>query len=84
MAALMAYREFMGCEDRQQRWYNRHWVAVDAAIAVFFVLLDTVLTLSGASWWPAHPGSLAWTLLGVQAACCATLAVRRRAPITVM
>ena len=80
----MAYREFMGCEDRQQRWYNRHWVAVDAAIAVFFVLLDTVLTLSGASWWPAHPGSLAWTLLGVQAACCATLAVRRRAPITVM
>jgi signal transduction histidine kinase len=80
----MAYREFMGCEDRQQRWYNRHWVAVDAAIAVFFVLLDTVLTLSGASWWPAHPGSLAWALLGVQAACCATLAVRRRAPITVI
>jgi signal transduction histidine kinase len=80
----MAYREFMGCEEHQQRWYNRHWFAFDVAIAVFLVLLDTVLTLSGASWWPAHPGSLAWTLLGVQAACCATLAVRRRAPITVM
>jgi len=80
----MAYREFMGCAEHQQRWYNRHWVAFDVAIAVFLVLLDTVLTLSGASWWPAHPGSLAWTLLGVQAACCASLAVRRRAPITVM
>ena len=39
--------------------------AFDVAIAVFLVLLDTVLTLSGVSWWPAHPGSLAWTLLGV-------------------
>jgi signal transduction histidine kinase len=80
----MAYREFMGCAEHQQRWYNRHWVALDVAIAVILVLLDTVLTLSGASWWPAHPGSLAWTLLGVQAACCATLAARRRAPVTVM
>jgi signal transduction histidine kinase len=77
----MTYRELMGCEDR---WYNRHWVAVDVTLAVFFVLLDTLLTLSGASWWPAHPDPLAWTLLGIQAAACATLAVRRRAPITVM
>jgi len=78
-AAVMAYRELMGCEDR---WYNRPWA--DVALAAFLVLLDTALTLSGASWWPAHPDALAWTLLGVQAACCATLAVRRRAPITVM
>ncbi len=77
----MAYRELMGCGDR---WYNRHWVAFDVALAVFFVLLDTVLTLTGASWWPVHPDPLAWTLLAVQAAACASLAVRRRAPITVM
>jgi len=71
----------MGCQDG---WWNRHWVAFDVALAVFFVLLDTVLTLTGASWWPAHPDALAWTLLGIQAAACATLAIRRRAPITVM
>ncbi len=80
----MAYREFMGCEEHEQRWYNRHWVATDAALAAFLVLLDTLLTLSGATWWPAHPDSLAWTLLGVQAVCCASLAARRRTPITVM
>ena len=80
----MAYRELMGCEEHEQRWYNRHWFAVDAGLAAFLVLLDTVLTLSGASWWPAHPDSLAWALLAVQAVCCASLAVRRRAPITVM
>ncbi len=70
---------FMGCEER---WWNRPWA--DVALAAFLVLLDTALTLSGASWWPAHPDPLAWTLLGIQAAACATLAVRRRAPITVM
>lgn len=75
----MAYRELMGCEDR---WWNRPWA--DVALAAFLVLLDTVLTLSGASWWPAHPGPLAWTLLVIQAVACASLAVRRRAPITVM
>jgi signal transduction histidine kinase len=80
----MAYRELMGCEQHEQRWYNRHRVAFDVALAAFLVLLDTVLTLSGATWWPAHPGPLAWTMLGLQAAACATLAVRRRAPITVM
>ncbi|HEY2129737.1 MAG TPA: histidine kinase [Streptosporangiaceae bacterium] len=71
----------MGCEER---WFNRHWVAVDVALAVFFVLLDTALTLIGSSWWPAHPDPLAWTLLGVQAVACASLAVRRKAPITVI
>jgi signal transduction histidine kinase len=80
----MAYREFMGCEQHEQRWYNRHWFAFDVGLAGFLVLVDTVLTLSGATWWPDHPGPLAWTLLGVQAVCCASLAVRRRAPITVM
>jgi signal transduction histidine kinase len=77
----MAYRELMRCEDR---WYNLHWVAVDVALAVFFVLLDTAMTLIGATWWPAHPDSLAWVMLGVQAAACASLVVRRRAPITVI
>jgi signal transduction histidine kinase len=80
----MAYRELMGCEARDARWYNRHWVAVDVAVAVFFVLLDTALTLSNASWWPAHPDSLAWAMLAVQAVACASLAVRRKAPITVI
>ena len=65
-------------------WYRRHRVAMDVAIAAFFVLLDTGLTLLGASWWPAHPGPLAWAMLGAQAAACATLVVRRRAPVTVV
>ena len=51
-------------------WHCRHRVAVDVAIAVFFVLLDTGATLVGAAWWPAHPGTLAWIMLGVQAAAC--------------
>jgi signal transduction histidine kinase len=57
---------------------------MDAAIAVFFVLLDTFATLAGATWWPAHPDTLAWTLLGLQAAACFSLVARRRAPLTVM
>ena len=48
-------------------WHRRHPVAVDVAIAVFFVLLDTGLDAAGATWWPAHPGTLAWAMLGVQA-----------------
>jgi signal transduction histidine kinase len=65
-------------------WHRRHWVAIDVGIAVFFVLLDTGTTLVGATWWPAHPGTLAWVMLGVQAAACSSLVVRRRAPITVI
>jgi signal transduction histidine kinase len=45
---------------------RRHAVVVDVAIAVFFVALDTVVTLVGWSWWPADPDGLAWTLLVAQ------------------
>jgi signal transduction histidine kinase len=65
-------------------WHRRHRVALDVAIAVFFVLLDTGTTLVGATWWPAHPGTLAWILLGLQAAACFSLVARRRAPLTVV
>ena len=63
---------------------DRPRAGVDAAVALFFVLLDTGLTLVGASWWPERPGALAWAMLGVQAAACASLAARRRAPLTVL
>ena len=59
-------------------------VAVDVALACFFVLLDTGTTLAGDSWWPAHPGTLAWAMLGLQAAACFSLAARRRAPMLVI
>ncbi|THA26361.1 two-component sensor histidine kinase [Streptomyces sp. RKND-216] len=65
-------------------WHLRHWAIVDAAIAAFFVLLDTVLTLAGTTWWPERPGALAWTMLGLQALACASLAARRCAPIAVV
>ncbi len=65
-------------------WQRSHRVALDVAIAVFFVLLDTGTTLVGATWWPAHPGTLAWILLGLQAAACFSLVARRRAPLTVV
>ena len=48
------------------------------------MVLDTTVTLVGGSWWPARPGPLAWVMLGLQAAACASLAVRRRAPLTVV
>ncbi|MER6547901.1 hypothetical protein [Streptomyces sp. NPDC001250] len=53
-------------------------------IATVFVLLDTGLTLVGGTWWPAHPGTLAWAVLGVQALACASLAIRRSAPLLVV
>jgi signal transduction histidine kinase len=62
-------------------WFRRHPVGTDVVVAVFFVLLDTVDTLVGGSWWPTHPGTLAWVLLGLQAAACASVVVRRRAPL---
>jgi signal transduction histidine kinase len=65
-------------------WMRRHGAAADVLIAVAFVLLDTGVTLAGGSWWPAHPGGLAWAMLGVQAAADASLALRRRAPMTVI
>ncbi|HEV2535919.1 MAG TPA: histidine kinase [Streptosporangiaceae bacterium] len=57
---------------------------VDALLAAFFVLLDTVLTLAGASWWPAHPGALAWVMLAVQGLADASLVFRRRAPMLII
>src|SRR5256886_5283963 len=57
---------------------------LDAFLAGFFVLADAVLTLAGASWWPAHPGPLAWPMLAVQALADASLVFRRRAPMLVI
>jgi signal transduction histidine kinase len=65
-------------------WLRRHWVALDVALAVAFTLLDTVITLAGGTWWPRHPGTLAWVMLVLQALACATLAIRRVAPLTVV
>jgi signal transduction histidine kinase len=65
-------------------WHCRHQVAIDVAIAVFFAVLDTGATLAGASWWPAHPGTLAWVVLGLQAVASLSLVARRRAPLTVV
>ncbi|MEU1409345.1 histidine kinase [Streptomyces sp. NPDC005728] len=65
-------------------WHRRHRLAVDVMIAAAFVLLDTGTTLAGATWWPDQPGTLAWVMLGVQALACASLAVRRSAPLTVI
>ena len=59
-------------------------VANDALIAAFFVVADTANTLGGGSWWPAHPGSLAWAMLGVQGLADASLFFRRRAPLVVI
>jgi signal transduction histidine kinase len=63
---------------------RRHRVAADAFIAAFFVVADTANTLGGGSWWPSHPGSLAWAMLGVQGLADACLFFRRRAPMTVI
>src|SRR5215469_12598705 len=65
-------------------WSRQHWLAVDVIIAVGFVLIDTVATLAGASWWPSHPSTLAWSMLGVQAMVDLSLIARRRAPLTVI
>jgi len=59
-------------------------VAQDAGVACVFVLLDTLVTLAGASWWPAHPGKLAWTMLALQALADPSLVARRRAPMLVI
>jgi signal transduction histidine kinase len=65
-------------------WLHRHKLATDVLIAASFVLLDTVATLSGASWWPAHPSRLAWAMLAVQAVAVSSLVLRRRAPMVVI
>jgi signal transduction histidine kinase len=66
------------------RWSRQHRLAVDALIAVCFALLDTADTLAGGSWWPAHPGPLAWVMLAAQALADLSLTARRRAPIIVI
>jgi signal transduction histidine kinase len=58
--------------------------SIDVLLAAFFVVLDTVLTLLGASWWPAHPGPLAWVMLAVQALANASLVFRRRSPMLII
>jgi len=65
-------------------WVRRHCLAVDGLIAGAFVLLDSANTLAGASWWPAHPGGLAWAMLVIQAGADSSLVVRRRAPMVVI
>lgn len=77
------------CPSGRQWWSGNHWpsrhrTAFDVGIAVFFALLDTATTLVGITWWPAHPGTLAWVLLGIQAAACLSLVARRRAPLLVI
>ena len=63
---------------------RRRAALVDVAIAVLFVVLDTVVTLVGWSWWPAQPDALAWTLLAAQGLTDLSLVARRRAPIAVV
>jgi signal transduction histidine kinase len=63
---------------------RRHAVLVDVAVALFFVVLDAVVTLVGWSWWPAQPDALAWVLLAVQGLTDLSLVARRRAPIAVV
>jgi len=57
---------------------------LDVLIAVGFALGDTANTLGGGSWWPAHPSTLAWVMLGAQALADLSLAARRRAPLIVI
>ncbi len=77
----MAYRDLV---RRSGAWLRRHRVVADLAIALFFIGLDLLATLGGATWWPARPGPLAWVMLGVQTAACSSLVLRRRAPLTVI
>jgi DNA-binding NarL/FixJ family response regulator len=44
---------------------------------VAFLVLDTVSTLAGGSWWPERPGALAWALLVAQGLACLSLVLNR-------
>jgi signal transduction histidine kinase len=59
-------------------------MALDVSLACLFILIDTIATLAGASWWPAQPDKLAWAMLALQALADASLVVRRRAPMLVI
>jgi signal transduction histidine kinase len=63
---------------------SRRRAILDVAIPLFFVVLDTVVTLVGGSWWPAHPNRLAWALLAAQGLADLSLIARRRAPLAVV
>jgi signal transduction histidine kinase len=65
-------------------WFCRKPLVQDALVAGAVLLLDIVTTLTGSSWWPAHPGPLAWSMLALQAAADASLVARRRAPMLVI
>ena len=65
-------------------WARRNRRALDVLLAACFVVLDTVSTLAGTSWWPAHPSPLAWTMLAVQGLADAALVFRRQAPMLVI
>jgi signal transduction histidine kinase len=82
----LAYRDHVSSDSGagSGSWWCRHQTAIDVAMAGGFVVLDTSVTLAGNSWWPAHPGPLAWAMLIAQAAACASLAARRRAPLAVV
>src|SRR5215469_5911768 len=69
---------------RIRTYAPRNRLALDATLACFFVLLDATTTLAGGSWWPAHPGKVAWAMLAVQALADASLVARRRAPMLVI
>ncbi|MEY9877784.1 signal transduction histidine kinase [Streptacidiphilus sp. MAP12-33] len=62
-------------------WHRRHWFALDVALALCFVAIDTLDTLGGGSWWPGHPSGLAWAVLAVQGLVDASLAFRRVWPV---
>jgi signal transduction histidine kinase len=80
----VSYRSWLCRRLSYGAWFSQHQVATDVGLAVAFVLFDTVTTLAGATWWPAHPGTLAWAMLALQAAAGGTLVIRRRAPLTVV
>ena len=57
---------------------------LDLALALVFVALDAVVTVTGGSWWPADPGGLAIGLLVLQGVACASVALRRRHPYLIV
>jgi signal transduction histidine kinase len=69
---------------RLPSWLCRNQLAQDALVAGAAIVVDTATTLVGSSWWPAHPGSLAWSMLVLQALADSSLVLRRRAPMLVI
>jgi signal transduction histidine kinase len=84
MGAVTWQRRRLPCDALITSFARKHRVAFDALYAAFFVVADTANTLGGGSWWPAHPGPLAWVMLVLQALADASLVLRRRAPLAVI